>query len=180
MIACTEVPLSPLKDQLVRSNDSNLVEYQQLDFVPGVYQTAEVPTVYAISIPYPAESQNVKLRTADQAAGTMLVRMNIHPANYNTTLITASDNCTGYDYGTNRCTDPGYASLLYYLMYGQQPNASMIPPDSPFFFAAKCEMTSIKYRDNYKSRWRQVDFILQNGVSRVNVTDTSCPNPKGE
>ncbi len=73
----------------------------------------------------------------------------------------------------------GYASLLYYLMYGVLPEHTYRSSSNPFKFVARCEMAIIKYRDNYRSSWRQVDFTLKNGVSRANVTDVRCPNPKG-
>lgn len=73
----------------------------------------------------------------------------------------------------------GYATILHNLMYGVDPDISGLPSDKPFLFAAKCEMTSIKYRDNYASSWRKVDFVLRNGASHANVTDERCPNPRG-
>lgn len=46
-------------------------------------------------------------------------------------------------------------------------------------FAARCELETIKYRDDYLSSWRQTDFTLKNGVLRANVTEERCENPRG-
>ena len=93
------------------------------------------------------------------------------------TVITAVDSVDPMPRLANHA---GYASLLYYLMYGVWPDASVKPANGPFHFVAKCEWESIKWRDNFRSSWRKVDFVMTNGVSRVNVTEERCPNPRGK
>ena len=107
----------------------------------------------------------------------MLVRMYPENPDHNITVITAVDTITPQP---GRAYKDGYASLLYYLMYGVWPDASIKPANGPFHFVAKCEFESIKWRDNFRSSWRKVDFTLKNGVSRANVTEERCPNPRGK
>jgi hypothetical protein len=171
IIRCTEEPFLPPQGDTIES-ENGLIKYEQLEFLKNSTLIID-NTMYAIYVPYNITSDQTKYRIGDQAAGTMLVRMNWAAATtYNTTVITTSDNSTG----------GGYASDLYNLMYGGPPDAGTLSKNSngTKFFAAKCEMASIKYRDNYLSSWRKVDFTLKNGVSRANVTEERCPNPKGK
>lgn len=133
--------------------------------------------IYKILIPHNATGDNVKYRTGDQNLGVMLVRMYPFEIYNNVTVITAVDSV---DPRANPAYKGGYASLLYYLMYGVWPDASVKPNNGPFHFVAKCEWESIKWRDNFRSSWRKVDFRLKNGVSRANVTEERCPNPRGK
>ena len=178
LITCTEEPFI----QDLGRTASNLVRYNPLDVVRR--DNSSAPTrdqnaqMYEIAVPYPTGEENRKYRTSDQGQGTMLVRMYPDAAHYNTTIITASDTTGSREGGYQG----GYASLLHYLMYGIDPPASIIskiPSNVPFYFVARCEFASIKYRPNYRSSWRKVDFTLKNGVSRANVTDEHCPNPRG-
>lgn len=168
IIHCTE---EPFDQQRARTN-SSLVQYGQLEI-----EGAPDAEMYKIAIPINATLENMKYRISDQGQGTMLARMYPQYGYYNMTLITAVDSVATDAGGAN---GDGYASLMYYLMYGVMPDESVKPRDGPFYFVAKCEFESIKYRDNYRSSWRKVDFTLRNGVSRANVTDERCPNPRGE
>jgi hypothetical protein len=146
IITCTE---EPFDQQLGRTN-SSLVRYIPL----GNEQ-------YKILIPVNATGvDDVKYRTGDQNLGIMLVRMYPYDIYHNITVITAVDSVTPTP---NPAYRGGYASLLYFLMYGVWPDASIKPDNGPFHFVAKCEWESIKWRDNFRSSWRKVDFTFKNG-----------------
>jgi hypothetical protein len=100
----------------------------------------------------------------------MLLKMHPDPTYYNTSVITASNNGT---------TPNGYASLLYRMMYGVDPDLSSLPENSTFYFVAKCVFPSFRFEDDLYSSWRQVDFTLRNGILNANVTEKRCPNPRG-
>jgi hypothetical protein len=168
VITCKEEPF----DQALGRTNSSLVRYIPFDQNQG--KDAEM---YKILIPINASSDNIKYRTSDQGLGAMLVRMYPEVIYNNITVITAVDSV---DPEPNLAYKAGYASLLYYLMYGVWPDASIKPNNGPFHFVAKCEFESIKWRDNYLSSWRKVDFVMKNGVSRANVTEERCPNPRGK
>ena len=168
VISCKEVPF----DEARGRTNSSLVRY--LPFHKNQGKDAEM---YKIWIPVNASAENVKYRTSDQGFGTMLVRMYPEIIHNNITVITAVDSVAPLP---NEAFHAGYASLLYYLMYGVWPDASIKPNNGPFHFVAKCEFESIKWRDNYRSSWRKVDFVMKNGVSRANVTEERCPNPRGK
>jgi hypothetical protein len=107
----------------------------------------------------------------------MTIRMYPFAPYFNTTFITAIDSGQA---GRGSANGQGYASLLHELMYGVPPDHyDDHPVSKPFHFAARCEFQAIKYRDNWRSSWRKVDFHLSNGVSRANVTEERCTNPKG-
>ncbi|KAK5162737.1 uncharacterized protein LTR77_011220 [Saxophila tyrrhenica] len=172
LIHCTEEPYN----QRIGRTNSSLVGYAPLDLVKRV-DHADIETnqeTYEIAVPVNASAGQLKYRTGDQGDGVMLVRMYPEASHVNTTVITAVDSVD-----PSR-VESSYASLLYYLMYGVEPDASIIPLNGPFHFVAKCEFESIKYRDNYRSSWRKVDFVLKNGVSRANVTEERCPNLRGD
>lgn len=173
IISCTE---EPFDERTGRTNDStvlyealNLIETTSNDGIPDA-------DLYKIAIPANATAEDLKYRISDQGLGVMLVRVHPGAVHYNTTIITAVDSRDSHPSAIN---GDGYASLLYYLMYGVMPDESIKPKDGPFHFVAKCEFESIAYRDNYRSSWRKVDFVLKNGVSRVNVTEERCPNARG-
>lgn len=130
--------------------------------------------LYKISSPFPASADNwtaTKFRTDTQGKGVMIVQNYLEDPYI--TLIGAAD-----------AWDGGYASMLYRLMYdGKNPDISDIPDGGTFDFAAACKMTPILEQDNVGSSWREVDFTLDGGVLRANVTDERCPNaraPNGE
>lgn len=174
VIHCSE---EPYDEELGRTN-SNLVQYTPLDVVKAVNNvtTQTNQETYEIAIPVNASSDNLKYRTGDQGQGTMLVRMYPYLPSTNTTVITAVDS-TGP--GVDQVYCGGYASLLYYLMYGKCPDPSLKSGTGPYHFVAKCQFESTKYRDNYRSSWRKVEFTLKKGISRANVTEERCPNPRG-
>ena len=178
IISCKEEPFHQHRGE----THSNLVQYKQLDVFekdypgPNNHSVPHVPWsdkitnagMYKITVGYPSDNiDDVKYRTDDEASGTMLLYMK-REAPFNVSVIAASNSGTS-----------GYASLLYRLMYDAEPDLSNIPSNSSYYFVAKCEFESIKYRDNYLSSWRQVDFTLRNGVLRANVTGERCPNPRG-
>lgn len=150
------------QDSIVRFTTLNILNTRS-------NRTENSNDMFQISVPYPTAKLNLKYRVGDQGHGTMLVRMYPEAEHHNTTIITATDAMGVKD---------GYASLLHYLMYGVDPDPSTYPTNSTYYFVAKCEFQSIKYRDNYRSSWRKVDFTLRNGVSRANVTEERCPNPR--
>ncbi|KAK3645732.1 hypothetical protein LTR56_008919 [Elasticomyces elasticus] len=167
IISCTEEPF----DQARGRTNSSLVQYETLH-VDG----APDAEMYKIAIPNNATDDNLKYRISDQGLGTMLVRMHPEVIYNNMTIITAVDSMDPTGDGLNK---DGYASLLYFLMYGVMPDDSVKPKDGPFYFVAKCEFESIKYKDNFRSSWRKVDFTLKNGVLHANVTEERCSNPRG-
>jgi hypothetical protein len=188
LITCEEAPFLPDRPETVSGFTSNttLVKYRPLDVshkddAGNVIKYLD-SEIYEIAIPSPTEQSELKYRTRDQGQGTFLVRMYPEGAHNDTTVITASDCPPGTSTveGAGGCAGTGYASLLYYLMYGVDPDPSIMPKNSTFYFAAKCKMASIKYRDNYRSAWRKVDFTMKSGVSWANVTEERCPNPRGE
>jgi hypothetical protein len=134
--------------------------------------------MYQVSIPSNAtDVDNVKYRNSDQDKGTMTIKMYPYEPYTNMTFITAVDSTGGLQGGHFR---NGYASVLYYLMYGVWPDYYLHNSAyDPMYFAARCEFQSIKYRPDWRSSWRKVVFTLSNGVSRANVTEERCPNPKG-
>lgn len=181
IIRCEEDPFN----QELAETYSNGVRYHPLDvfksdnsssYTPGSSNEITGAGMYAISIPKDVsihDVDNIKYRTADQAAGTMVVRMNPHKEFWNTTYIAASDEPK---FGR-------YASKLYELMYGVPPDPYLkleTPSGLSFYFAAKCEIISIMHRDNFLSSWRKVNFVYKNGVSRANVTEERCPNAREE
>jgi hypothetical protein len=169
IISCTEEPF----DQELGRTNSSLVQYEPLDIVDLADEE-----MYSIAIPTNASIQDMKYRISDQGLGSMLVRMYPEVIYNNVTIITGVDSAFPED--KNGANANGYASLLHYLMYGVMPDDSVKPKGKPYTFVAKCEFESIKYRDNYRSSWRQVEMVLKNGVSRANVTEERCENPRGE
>lgn len=169
----TEEPFDQVKGETI----SSLVRYKQLNVretgpsgdLHPITGDEFSPEMYKIILEYPNESpEAIKFRTNDEGQGTMSVQMHPDPELYNTSIISTSDDA-----------EDGYASRLYRLMYGTEPDKSAVPEGSAFYFVAKCEFASIKYQDNVYSSWREVAFTLRNGVLRANVTDERCPNPRG-
>lgn len=176
IIKCTEEPFNQSQGE----TNSSLVRYKPMhvsetdSFGLQVHSVVEQPGMYEVIVDYPNHDlANIKYRTNDQGQGTMVVLMRPHPVHWRTSVVTASDNAA-----TKVSPANGYASLLYRMMYGVYPDLSAISDKSTFYFAAKCEIASIKYHDNLHSSWRMVDFTLRNGVLRANVTDERCPNPR--
>ena len=169
LITCTEVKINETTEQ----TNSSLVKWKVLNvFEPkdnGTSTQIKNTGMYKVTIDYPSNNfENIRYRTNDQGQGAMVVKRHPDPDKYLTSIITAADDF--YD---------GYASSLHRMMYGTDPDKSDVPKRNSYLFAAKCELASIKYRDNYRSSWRNVDFNLKNGVLRANVTDERCMNPRG-
>ena len=164
IITCTE---EPFHQQLGRTN-SSLVKYTTLNVVRADDGSTLGPNaeMYEIAIPTNASIEELKYRTGDQNQGVMLIRMIPEVIHNNVTVITAVNSLAPTPMAANH---GGYASLLYYLMYGLWPETTgVMPADGPFHFVAKCEYPSLKYRNNYRSSWRKVDYTLRNGVSKFN------------
>ena len=174
LITCKEEPFSQERGE----TNSSLIRYKKLDVYDKGYtgpQGHRVPQeriqwtgMFKIIMDYPSDVDvsHVKYRTNDEWQGVFLAKRHPRPSQIMTSVVT----------GTND-KKKGYASLLYELMYGVKPDVSSIPLG--FKFVARCELSSIMYRDNYLSSWRKVDFTLKSGVLRANVTEERCPNPRG-
>ncbi|KAK5172184.1 uncharacterized protein LTR77_003822 [Saxophila tyrrhenica] len=170
LIKCTEVPINhttceSIDGKFVKFKSLNVSEYNQ-------YTREDTPQdtgLYKIASPYPNGVYNygaTKLRIDNQGLGVMVSQM--YSEDPFTTMIGAADPWKD---------KVGYATLLHRLMYdGADPDISDVPEGSTYDFAARCEMTQIKYQDNLGSSWRQVDFTLNAGVLRANVTEERCPN----
>lgn len=178
IIKCHEEPFNQYRSETI----SSLVRYKALNVSEVNYSgppndtTATLVSLYGLGtykivVDYPSvQTENIRYRTNDQAQGTMMVMMLLDNDPPDTSVIATSNN-----------GKTGYASLLYEMMYGHPRDLSNLADlgvDS-FYFVAKCKFASIKYRDNYLSSWRKVDFTLKNGVASANVTEERCPNPRG-
>ena len=156
------------------ASEDNFVKFKTLNVSHWDAETRKnvyIPGgMYKISSPYPNSVEHfgaTKLRVDSEGKGVMLVQQFV-PAPY-TTLIGAA----------NAYGEVGYASMLHRLMHhGKNPSYNGIIAGGTYDFAARCKLTSIKDQDNVASSWRQVDFTLNSGVLRANVTDERCPNAR--
>lgn len=156
------------------ASEDNFVKFKSLNVThinETTGQTQNLQTgLYKISSPYPNGLENfgaTKLRVDNEGKGVMIVQM--FPPDPYTTLVGAA----------NAYGEVGYASMLYRIMHhGSNPDYSDIPPGGTYDFAARCKLTAIKHEDGLASSWRQVDFTLNSGVLRANVTDERCPNAR--
>ena len=177
IISCTEVPFN----QSLYQTENNFVRYNAMSNSVTQYGNRETGAgaqnvsitdvgAYQIVVDYPStDTVNIKYRTNDQGQGTFMVyTWPVSPNMF--AIISASNNLR----------DEGYATLLHQLMYdGALPDTSSVPEGKPYLFAAKCELATLQTANNNLASWRQVDFTLQNGILRANVTDERCPNPRG-
>jgi hypothetical protein len=126
--------------------------------------------LYKITSPFPnniTDYESSSLRIDGTGNGVMIVQQFVPDTSI--TLVGAAD----------AWGEHGYASKLHRLMYhGANPNTSNVPPGATYDYAARCKTTSIMQNDNVGSSWRQVDFTLESGVLRANVTDERCPNAR--
>ena len=174
---CEEEPFN----QTGRRTFSNLVEYKE----HGIYEKTGPKiepfkdsgvAMFKITAPYPGsgEGDQIKWRINDQGQGTFFTHMfssdDPVPGHEYTSVIGATDN---------DLSSGGYASLLYRMMYDEDPDLSDVPPGGRFTFVAKCHLSHLVKQNDSLSNWKLVDFTMQNGVLRTNITDQTCPNPKG-
>jgi hypothetical protein len=123
-----------------------------------------------IITPYPSrDPENIKYRTNDEGQGTFLTHQRRGPIAAQYVSLIAASNNVAY----------GYASLLYRMMYGKDPDLSVVPKRQSLYFVAKCELSHIAHLNSSYSSWRQVDFTLKNGVLKANITEELCPSPRG-
>ena len=185
IITCEEEPFN----QTTLETESNLVRYKKLDAyandTDGVPHKLPDNGMYQITSPFPPISRgDIKYRTSDEGQGVFLTRAQWTPDYYakNNSIVTGQNNeDVGYTGAQAADRTIGYGSLLYRMMYGKDPSPELlatVPSNSSFIFVAKCTFASMTEEGSHSS-WRQVDFTLKNGVLRSNVTETSCPNPRG-
>lgn len=175
IIKCTEVPIDPdtceSADNFVKFKSMNVSYWKEDLDGDGPGNKFLGTGTYKITSPFPRpydDYGSTVFRTDDQGKGVMVLQKF---SGDDTTSLLAAANAHG---------EIGYASMLHRLMYdGRNPEYNE-PKGATYDFAARCNITSIQHEDNLASSWRQVDFTLNSGVLRANVTEERCPNARAK
>ena len=105
------------------------------------------------------------LRVNDEDCGTMTIAQ--LPNQQNITIVTATAN-----------QGQGYAALLYELMNDATPPDTFTDKQGDFKYVAACTIPSLQGQTQYSS-WKMVNFNLEGGILRANVSDQACASSRG-
>ena len=145
-------------------------DYFAYDNFTKLHQIKDVIDMYKVVIDYPSNDtiNRVRYRINDQGKGTMTVWQYPTVEQQDVTVITAGNS-----------GGQGYASLIHQMLYGDYQSQAFRDKWPATKIAVKCKFSSL-FNNNDHSSWRKVNFNMNGGVLRANVTEERCPNPRHE
>ena len=166
IITCEEMAVNQ-SSAMTEPNDSvpYSVQYYAVVMQNQLDDTALHNDAYLIGQNY-QQVPSSPIRVNDQGRGTMTVVQS--SSDQNVTLVTATANQGG-----------GYAKLLYEMMNDSPPPESFTDNQGDFKYVAACTIPSLQDQNqNQHSSWQLVDFRLEGGVLKANVTGQTCPTSR--